>query len=87
MRDISLLLKGYQITTVEILYYLPDHPKILQTYVWQEYDRSPEFPELNKFLQFWRRELEGKIHSVKVNVQESLKGPCCHYYSGSWALN
>jgi len=59
-------LKGYRLTTAEILYHLPDHPNLLQAYVWQEYDIAPEFPVLDKFLKFWRRELEGRLHSVRV---------------------
>ena len=59
-------LAGYGLTTAEILYRLPDHPSMLQSFVWQEYDRAPDFPELNRFLSFWRREIEGPLHSVKV---------------------
>jgi uncharacterized protein Usg len=59
-------LNGYRLTTAEILYRLPDHPKLLQTYVWQEYDMAPHYPVLEKFLAFWRRELEGRLHSVRV---------------------
>lgn len=56
----------YRLTTAEILYHLPDHPHILQTYLWQELDLAPKFPVLQKFLVFWERELEGKLHSVNV---------------------
>ena len=41
-------------------------PKLLQTYVWQAYDIAPRFPALLKFLDFWRRELDGPLHSVTV---------------------
>jgi uncharacterized protein Usg len=59
-------LNDYRLTTAEILYHLPDHPGILQTYVWQDLDLAPRFPVLSKFLTFWGRELEGKLHSVRV---------------------
>jgi uncharacterized protein Usg len=59
-------LNGYGLTTAKILYRLPDHPVLLQTYIWQEYDLFPEFPTLQKFLDFWRRQLEGPLHSVTV---------------------
>jgi uncharacterized protein Usg len=61
-----MMIKDYRLTTAEIVYHLPDHPEILQSYVWQAMDIAPEYPELRKFLQFWRRELEGKLHSVRV---------------------
>ena len=60
-------LQDYRLTTAEILYRLPDHPEILQTYVWQDLDIAPRFPVLRKFLDFWKRELEGMLHSVVVS--------------------
>ena len=64
--SLALQLKDYRLTTAEILYRLPDHPDLLQTYVWQGLDIAPAYPVLHKFLDFWRRELEGPIHSVRV---------------------
>jgi uncharacterized protein Usg len=32
---------------------MPDHPKLLQTYIWQQYDLAPRFPRLHDFLDFW----------------------------------
>jgi uncharacterized protein Usg len=66
-------LEGYGLTTAKILYRLPDHPRLLQTYVWQEYDLWPEFPTLSRFLEFWRRELEGPLHSVTVAHARLIK--------------
>ena len=59
-------LEDYRLTTAEILYHMPDHPDLLQTYIWQEYDIAPKYPVLKKFLDFWSREIEGKLHSVNV---------------------
>ena len=63
---VALQLKDYRLTTAEILYHLPDHPRLLQSYLWQEYDLAPKFPELKKFLDFWEENLDGRLHSVKV---------------------
>ncbi len=65
-RDLERMLHDYRLTTAEILYHLPDHPKLLQSFIWQELDLAPKFPTLRKFLDFWDRELDGKIHSVRV---------------------
>lgn len=65
-RDLELMLRDYRLTTAEILYHFPDHPALLQSFVWQELDLAPKFPVLGKFINFWNRELDGKIHSVKV---------------------
>jgi uncharacterized protein Usg len=65
-RDFRRMVDGYGLTTANILYRLPDYPAIVQSYVWQDYDLHPHFPELHKFLDFWTRSLEGKLHSVQV---------------------
>lgn len=59
-------LEGYRLATAEILYHLPDHPGLLQSYLWQDYDIAPKYPVLSRFLDFWTRELEGPIHSVRL---------------------
>lgn len=66
MANLILQLKDYRLTTAEIFYHLPDHPSLLQTFLWQEYDLAPKFPELARFLDFWTREIDGKLHSVFV---------------------
>lgn len=68
MRDVSemeLMLKGYGLTTAELLYHMPDHPHVLQTFIWQHYDLAPKFPKLLSFVDFWREKLDGPLHSVK----------------------
>ncbi len=64
--DFIRQLAGYGLTTAEILYHLPDHPKLLQSYIWQDYDLAPAFPMLSRFLTFWRETLDGAVHSVRV---------------------
>jgi uncharacterized protein Usg len=66
MRDLELMIRDYRLTTAEILYHLPDHPSLLQTYVWQAVDLPPRFPRLTRFLDYWEATLDGKLHSVKV---------------------
>ena len=72
-RDFRLQMEGYSLTTAEIHYHLPDHPSLLQLYIWQEYDLAPEFPELKNFLGFWQRELDGPLHSVRVAHHRLIK--------------
>ena len=74
MSDLGLQLRGYRLTTAEILYHLPDHPDLIQSFVWQHLDIAPEYPVLRRFLDFWVRNIEGKLHSVKV-AHAGLIGP------------
>ena len=71
--DFRRQLQGYDLTTAEILYRRPDHPWLLQTYVWQNYDLFPRFPELHRFLTFWQEKLEGPLYSVTVAHSQLIK--------------
>ncbi len=64
--DFRAQLAGFSLTTAEILYRLPDHPALLQSYIWQDYDAAPRFPRLKSFLDFWSIKLEGKLFRVTV---------------------
>ena len=65
-KEMELLLKGWSLTTAEILYRMPDHMDLLQSYIWQDYDLAPRFPRLIKFLDFWSHNLDGPLASVRV---------------------
>ena len=64
--DFVRMLQGYRLTTAEILYRLPDHPALLQSYIWQDYDLHPRFPKLKAFLDFWAAKLDGPLYRVTV---------------------
>lgn len=87
MANLNLLLYDYRLTTAEILYHMPDHPALLQTYLWQEYDLAPQFPELTKFLDFWQRELEGKLHSVTVASKKFIMPNACLNGKGEFYIH
>lgn len=80
--DLERMMRDYRLTTAEIVYHLPDHPRLLQSFIWQELDLAPKFPTLKKFLDFWDRELDGKIHSVRVAHAELIRpAQFVHSYS------
>ncbi len=55
----------YRLTTAEIVYRMPDDPDTLQTFILAEIRLlAPDFPELSKFLDFWRKNIDGELHSV-----------------------
>mgnify|MGYP000150333532 CR=1 FL=1 len=72
--QLALQLSGYGLTTAEILYRLPDCPVLIQSYLWQEYDLAPDHPRLFEFIEFWGKEIEGPLHSVRF-THRKLIGP------------
>lgn len=72
MSSLHQQLRGYRLTTAEILYRIPDHPAMLQAFIWQELDLAPKFPALRKFLHFWETNLDGKLYSVRVASRQLI---------------
>ena len=77
----------WRLTTAEILYHMPDHPGVLQSFLWQRHDLAPWFPELGKFLDFWRAEIEAPLHSVRVASAALIKPAELRYAGGEFRLN
>ncbi len=79
MSEIEKQFNNYRLTTAEILYHLPDHPALLQSYLWQEYDIAPRFPMMHKFLDFCSHNLDGRLHSVQVANVQWIQAPQARY--------
>jgi uncharacterized protein Usg len=85
--DFARQLSGFSLTTAEILYRLPDHPSLLQSYIWQDYDMSPVFPKLKAFLAFWSAKLDGPLYQVTVASSALIKPAELRLITGEFKLN
>lgn len=86
-KDFIAQLKGYSLTTAEILYHLPDHPTLLQSFVWQDYDLAPCFPKLLSFIKFWNGNLDGKVNRVRVCSKKLIDPAEFRYLDGRLVLH
>jgi uncharacterized protein Usg len=66
------MLKGYGLTTAELYYRMPDYLHVLNSFVWQEYDLAPDYPELFRFIEFWQGNIEGPLHSVRFTHRKLI---------------
>jgi uncharacterized protein Usg len=66
---------------------MPDHPGLLQTFVWQDLDMAPGFPVLRRFLDFWTREIEGRLHSVTVASTALVRPAELRFAAGQFNLH
>jgi uncharacterized protein Usg len=80
-------LKGYSLTTAEILYRMPDHPGLLQSFLWQDYDLAPRFPRLEAFLKFWRDNIDGQLYRVKVANRKLVSPAEFSFIDGQFPLH
>lgn len=89
MTDQHLLdqLQGYSLTTAEILYRMPDHQELLQSFVWQDYDIAPRFPRLEAFLTYWEEHLEGPLYSVTISHRRLVSPKEFQFLDGQFVLH
>lgn len=66
MSDFERQLRDYRLTTVDLTYRMPDHPDLLQSFLWQCLDVPPSFPAVERFLAFWRHSIEARLHCVRI---------------------
>lgn len=86
-RSLALQLAGYSLTTAEILYRMPDHPGLLQTFVWQEYDLAPKFPRLREFLDYWSENLDGPLYRVRIANRRLISPREFRFHDGNLTLH
>ena len=80
-------IEGFSLAMAEILYRFPDHPKLLQSYIWQDYDLAPRFPKLNDFLDFWAANLDGALYRIRVVHRRLLAPAEFSFVAGELRLN
>lgn len=84
--SLELQLNGYRLSTAEILYHLPDHPGVLQSFVWQQYDYPPAYPRLHTFIDYWRQNIEAKLHTVSVGSLDIITPSANVRFGSQWTL-
>ena len=87
MSDLLLQLQGKRLTTAQIYYYFPDYPKLIQEFLWQDYDIAPSFPKLRDFINFWTDDIEGKLHSVLVGGRPLISAPDLQLYQAEFKID
>ena len=85
--DLERQLAGYSLVTAEIIYGMPDHPDLVQSFIWQFYDRAPDFPEIRKFCAWWQKNLDGPIREVKVTYQPVIGAARVRFLDGMFTVN
>lgn len=85
--EFKLQLEGYGLSLIEVHYYMPDHPSLLQLFSFQQYDVAPKFPALHHFLEHWRREIEATLHSVRLNHRQLVGASEWRNVESEWVIN
>ena len=58
---------------MQVVYYIPDHLYLVNEFIWQTEDQQPDYPRINKFLDYWDKNIDGPIKEVYIHDQEDSK--------------
>ena len=85
--ETEMMLKGYGLTTAEMFYHMPDYAHVLNTFIWQDYDIAPDHPRLFDFIDFWKAEIDGPLHSVRFTHRKLVAPGEWRHVRGEFHLN
>jgi uncharacterized protein Usg len=61
--------------------------RLLQSYVWQDYDLAPRFPKLTDFLGFWHANLDGALYRIRVTHRKLITPAEFRFVGGELTLH
>jgi uncharacterized protein Usg len=82
----KMVREGYVLVTINVLYHLPDHRSLINEFIWQTLDLKPRYPRVERFLDFWRREIDAVIREVTISDGVYLT-PMNHNNASIFKLN
>jgi len=56
------------IVLLDIYYYMPDHTNLVQEFIWQTEDNTPELPRDHKFLGYWKENIDATIQQILISI-------------------
>lgn len=72
--DFRKMMAGYGLATVKVRYRFADYPSIIAPpIVFQTFDVAPKFPRILMFLDFWNKQIEGRLEQVLVAHSRLIK--------------
>lgn len=69
-----VLLKNWQLVTIDIFYYRLDYRNLIQEFVWQTEDVVPELYRVHKFLNHWHKNIDAVVQEVQISINEKRYG-------------
>jgi uncharacterized protein Usg len=66
-----MLIRSTKPVIVDIFYYRPDHPLLIQEFVWGFDDVPPELVRVHQFLNYWKNNIDAVIKEILVGVNDA----------------
>ena len=61
-----IIIKKWTVASVQVVYYIPDYLHIVNEFVWQTDDQIPDYPRIERFLEYWDKNIDGPIKEVYI---------------------
>ena len=68
-----VLISKKHLVLVNVNYFLPDYINLVQEFIWQTEDYVPKLPKVQKFLNFWHKEIDAVINEVSISYNDEFK--------------
>ncbi len=56
----------WELTTIQVFYWMPDYEHILNLFMFQDDDCPPEYPRMQRFVKYWEENIEAKIKEIQI---------------------
>ena len=67
----EVLLHKNVLVLVNVFYWMPDYENVLQEFIWQTKDIEPTYPRVNKFLNYWKDNVDAVINEVVLSTSSN----------------
>jgi uncharacterized protein Usg len=71
VRKRMIIIPKKVLVTLDVYYYMPKHVHLINEFLWQTEDVYPEFVRVNKFMQFWQKNINAVISEVVMTYCDS----------------
>ena len=61
-----MFVRNKVLVSLRVFYYMPDYRDLIQEFMWQTMDIKPKYPRVNKFLNYWKENIEAVIADVEM---------------------
>ena len=65
-----MILTAKRHVVLQLTYWMPDYPSLLQEFTWSYTDIVPELRRTHDFLNYWRKNISATINKVLISVDD-----------------
>jgi len=67
-----MFVRNKVLVSLHVFYYMPDYRDLIQEFMWQTMDIKPKYPRVNKFLNYWKENIEAVIADIEMIETEKI---------------